>query len=281
MTSFLAQIITWLNVPANALGRFLLAPLGVLPGWLSNTIASAVVGVVLLIIFKYTSNQRAVGRVRDNIKANMLALKLFKDDISVTFQAQGRLFAGAFLLLFHAVRPMLVMIVPVSLVLGQLGLWYQSRPLLQGEQAVVVMELNDGSSSFRPEVSVEPASSVEVVMGPVEVLSKRQIYWEVKAIQNGYHRIIFRVGQQRFEKELAIGDGFMRVSSERPGWHWADILTHPLERPFGPDSIVRSISIDYPQRLSRTSGTNWWLIYFFIASLVFALIFKPFFKVRI
>ena len=49
-----------------------------------------------MIIFKYTSNQKAIGRVRDHIKANMLALKLFKDDMSVTFKSQGRVFGGAF-----------------------------------------------------------------------------------------------------------------------------------------------------------------------------------------
>jgi hypothetical protein len=92
---------------------------------------------------------------------------------------------------------------------------------------------------------------------------------------------MFQVAEDQVEKELAIGESFMRVSVERPGWDWAHILLHPREEPFGPDSVVNSISIDYPDRLSRTSGTDWWLVYFFVASLVFALIFKPFLKVRI
>lgn len=279
--SLLAQIMTWVNALTNTLGNFLLAPISVLPGWLSNTIVSAVAGLVLLIIFKHTSNQRAIGRVRDDIKAHMLALKLFKDSISVTLQAQGRVFKGALLLLLHAVRPMLVMIVPVSLLLAQMGLWYQSRPLLPGEETIVTMKLNGKIDSPWPKVSIKLMPDADVTIGPVRVSSKRQILWKIKACENGYHHIVFRVDEQRIEKELAIGDGFMRVSSVRPGWHWSDILLHPSERPFGPDSVVQSISINYPDRLSRTSGTDWWLIYFFIASMVFALLFKPFLKVRI
>ena len=279
--NFLAQIVTWINVVTNTLGKFLLAHIGVLPGWLSNTIVSAVAGVVLLTIFKYTSNQSAIARVRDGIKANMLALKLFKDSISVTLKAQGQLFKGAVLLLVHAIRPMLVMIVPVSLLLSQMGLWYQSRPLSPGEETVVTMKLNDNIETSWPDVSLESTPAADVIIGPVRVLSKRQIYWKIKAIENGCHRINFQVGQQQIGKELAIGDGFMRVSAERPGWHWADILLHPWEKPFRGDSVVQSISIDYPDRPSLTSGTDWWLIYFFIASLVFALIFKPFLKVKI
>jgi hypothetical protein len=73
----------------------------------------------------------------------------------------------------------------------------------------------------------------------------------------------------------------MRASTQRPGGHWIDILLNPAEKPFRPDSAVQSIGIDYPERLSWTSGTNWWLIYFFIASMVFALFFNPFLKVKI
>ena len=78
--SFFAQIISWLNILMNFLGKVLLSFIAFLPGWLSNTIISAVVGVLLLIIFKYTSNQKAIGKVLDNIKANLLGMKLFKDN---------------------------------------------------------------------------------------------------------------------------------------------------------------------------------------------------------
>jgi len=279
--NFLAQIISWINTPVNAIGKFLSVPICGLPGWLSNTIISAVTGLVLLILFKYTSNQQAIGRVRDNIKADMLALKLFKDSISVTLRSQGRVFKGAFLLLFHAIRPMLVMIVPVSLLLAQMGLWYQSRPLQPGEETVVTMKLNSNIETPWPRVDIGPTTAVDVTLGPVRVFSNKEIYWKIRAVEGGYHRLIFQVVEQQIDKELAVGDSFMRLSTERPGWHWADILLYPVEKPFAPDSAVQSISIDYPERLSRTSGTDWWLVYFFIASLVFALLFKPFLKVRI
>jgi len=264
----------------NALGKFLLAPVGVLPGWLSNTLVSAVTGVVLLIIFKYTSNQRAIGRVRDDIKANMLALKLFKDSISVTLQSQGRVFRGAFLLLLHAIRPMLVMIVPISLLLAQMGLWYQFRPLQPGEKTIITMRLKVDPYTLLTPAKIVSISGAEVTEGPSRIKPKREICWNIRANENGYHRIVFHVDGQQFEKELTIGDGFMRVSDERPGWHWYDILLHPLEKPFGPDSVVQSIGIDYP-RSRRIWGIPWWLIYFFVASMVFAFIFKPFLKVRI
>src|SRR5689334_24491944 len=125
---FLVQLVVWLNGMANALGRLLLAPVGVSPGWLSATVIAAVTGVLLLAVFKYTSNQRAIKRVRDDINANLLALKLFKESAAVALQAQGRLLVGAARLFVLALVPMAVMAVPVTLALGQLSLWYQQRP---------------------------------------------------------------------------------------------------------------------------------------------------------
>jgi hypothetical protein len=60
----------------------------------------------------------------------------------------------------------------------------------------------------------------------------------------------------------------MRVSPLRPGWDWSDALLNPLEKPFGRDSMVRSIEIEYPTRSSWVSGTDTWVIYWFVVSLV-------------
>ncbi len=85
---------------------------------------------------------------------------------------------------------------------------------------------------------------------------------------------MFQVGDQPVAKELAIGDGFMRVSIERPGWDWSAILLNPWEEPFRPDDPVQSIAIDYPERSSWTSGTDSWVIYWFVVSMVAALCFR-------
>ena len=278
---FWVQFISWVNVITNALGELFLAPVALVPGWVSITVISAVLGVLLLVIFKYTSNQMAIGRVRDDIKANLLAVRLFKDSISVTFRSQARVFAGSFKLLFYSIVPMLVMIVPVCLILAQMGMWYQARPLKPSDEPVMVkLKLNNTLDTL-PQVILEPSPAARTMIGPVRIFSKKEVYWKIKPIEDGNYNLIFHVGDQQYAKQLAIGDGFMRVSPKRPGPDFSDILFYPLEKPFASDSAVYSISIDYPERESRISGTHWWIVYFFIASMIFAFIFKPLLKVRI
>ncbi len=278
--SAVAQIIVWLNSGMNTLCGTLSYLIIGLPGWLSITAISAVAGVFMLIIFKHTSNQKAIGYARDKIKAHLLAMKLFKDFIPVVLKSQVRILVNAFLLLFHSLRPTAVMIIPFSLLLGQLGLWYQARPLKVGEEAVMTMQLSDSKNNSWPRVALEPSDAVEVTTGPIRVFSKREIFWKIKALQEGQHQLTFQVDGQPVEKDMAAGEGFMRVSTKRPGYHIADLFLHPLEKPFDSDSTVQSIQIDYPDRVSKINGTDWWVIYLFIASMVFALIFKPIFKVK-
>jgi len=47
VNSILAQLFAWLNVATNAVGGVCSVMVANMPGWLSNTIISAVVGVVL------------------------------------------------------------------------------------------------------------------------------------------------------------------------------------------------------------------------------------------
>jgi hypothetical protein len=275
-----AQIVVWLNVVANALGRVLLAPVAILPGWLSATLVAAATGVLLLVAFKYTSNQRAIKRVRDDIKANLLALKLFKESPAVTLRAQGRVFRGAFLLMVYAIVPMLVMAVPVCLMLSQIALWYQARPLQVGEEALISLKLN-GAGATMPEVALKNSDALETLIGPLRVPSEREVYWSVRAKQPGRHGIGFEVGDATFEKELVVGDGFERTSLMRPGWNWSDIMLHPEEAPFAADSAVQSIAIAYPGRVSWTSGADTWVAYWFVVSMIAAFVGKPWLNVNI
>lgn len=279
--AFLTQLVVWLNAVANALGGVLLAPLGLLPGWLSATLVAVVTGVALLLVFKYTSNQRAIKRVKDEIKANLLALKLFKESPSVVLGAQGRILIAAVKLMLLALVPMLVMVLPVLLVLGQLSLWYQARPLRVGEDALVTLTLADTPGGALPEVQLQPSDAVAVAIGPVRVPSKREVCWSIEARQPGNHRLAFNLGDQTAEKEFAVGDGLMRVSTLRPDWNWSDALLYPAEPPFAPDKSVRSIAIEYPTRSSWTSGADWWVVYWFVVSMIAGFAFRGVLKVNL
>ncbi len=275
------QLVVWLNQIAGAIAQVLLAPITWLPGWLSATAIAAVTGIVMLLVFKHTSNQVAIKRTRNQIKANLLALSLFKDDLRVGLRVQCALLLEAGRLLALSLVPMLVMLVPMCLILGQLALWYQARPLTVGEEAVVTVRLADDDKQILPEIRLAPGVPVEITVGPVRVPGKNMVCWKIQTREPGLHQLVFQAGDKRFTKELAVGQGYMPVSLERPSGSMSAILLHPREAPFAADSAVQSIDVAYPDRSSWTTGTDWWMVYWFVASLTAAFAARPFLNVNL
>ena len=269
--AILTQIVAWLNLAANAVGGILLAPLSFLPDWIAFLLLGTATGVVMLIAYKFTSNQRAIKKVRDDIKANMLALKLFKDNGPVILRAQGRLLRGAAMLLLLSIVPMLVMFIPLTLVLTQLSLWQQSRPLAVGEEAVLLIKLRGAGETSWPTVTLDPNQNIEILTGPVVIKSKREMVWKLAAKKPGRHRLIFHAEDQEIDKELVIGQERHRVSAMRPGWSWTDMVVHPGETPLEANSPIQAMEINYDRRWSWSFfGLEPWILYWFLAAMVSA-----------
>lgn len=277
----LTRLAVWLNHFASVIAGILLAPIAWLPGWLSATVIAAVTGVIMLLMFKYTSNQAAIKHTRSQIKANLLALSLFTEDLRVGLRVQVALLLGAARLLALSLVPMLVMLVPMCLVLGQLALWFQARPLFVGEETVVTVQLAEAAVQSLQQIQFDPGTAATVTVGPVRVPSKHMVCWNIQTAKPGLHQLTFSVGDQRFTKELAVGGNYMTVSLSRPASSLGDVLIHPREQPFAAASPVQSIAVTYPHRSSWTTGTDWWMAYWFVASMVAAFLAKPFLNVNL
>ncbi len=253
-----------------------LSPFGATGGLV---VISAVFGVLLLIAFKYLSNQKAITRVNNDIKANLLALKLYKDELRVTFFSQGRLFLAILRLQRYMLTPILILLLPMLLVLGQMGLRHQWRPLAPGEQTHLTVTLADGAESdaANPALTLEADDGVNIEAGPV--YGGGRAVWRLSSSVVGTHTLRLTRAGEAIEKELVVGDPGARVSPLRTA-RWTDWLLYPAERGLAADDEVAAVSLEYPPLESRLHGSDWWLLTFFVVSMVFALIFKPVFKVK-
>lgn len=277
LNPILSPLLALLNQICTPLGDVVYAVLSPFPVGVGLIVISALTGVVMLIAFRHTSNQKAIGRVKDDIKANLLALKLYKDELRVTFQSQARLLWAILRLQRYILTPVLLMALPMLLALAQMGIRYQWRPLRSGEQTLIRMQFAPGAGKS-VEVSIEPHPGMVVEVGPVP--GGDLCVWRVRGGAPGRHTLRFHVVAATIEKELVVGDRFERVSALRPNATWTEQLFHPVERRVAAQSRVRSIEILYPSVDSWVYGADYWVVTLFIVSMIVALIFAPIFKVR-
>lgn len=275
----LSLLLLVLNPISNFLGDVGYAILSPLPVWFGITIISIVTGVVMLIAFRDLSNQDAIGRAKDDIKANLLAMKLFKDELRVVFQSQVRLLGAIFRLQRYVLTPVLWMTLPMLLGLAQMGIRYQWRPLQPDEPVIIKAVLHESLANLHePDVQLTSESTIIVEAGPVT--GGGVTTWRISGTETGRHTLKILVEGQVIEKQLVVGNGFERVSALRPSRHWIDQLLHPVESALPSDSLIQSVEIVYPHIDSWICGADYWVIYFFVVSMAAALILKPVFNVR-
>lgn len=273
----LAPAVGVANRAASPAGDLVYGVAGWLPSWVSLVGLSMVVGVLMVPVFGRLSNQKAIAASKDAIKANLLALKLYRDELHVTFLAQWRLVKAVGRMQWYVLGPVLLLMPPMLLVLAQMGIRHQWRALRPGESAQVRMEVGEPSWDVHG-VRLIGGDGVAVEAGPVA--GGGEIWWRIRAERPGRHELVFEAGGARIGKELVVGESQRRVSAVRPGSSWTERLLHPVELPLTRSCGVKSIEVMYPLRESWVDGANVWVLTFFVVSMAAALVSAPWFGVK-
>jgi len=262
-----------LNRILNAGFGLVFAPFaGLDPIWALSAI-SLLAGVLMLWIFGKVSDQAAIGLVRDRIRGNLIGIRLFGDDLGLLFRLQGRILRQTLTYLRYALVPMLVLLVPFLLILAQLNLRFSARPLEPGERTLIKVKLR-GVSPMSDTVRLEVPSGVSVETPGVRIEERGEVAWRIRVDQPGHHRLTVKAGGDEVEKELIAGGGWGAISPLRAS-ALADLLLYPGERPIRGSSKIERVEVNYaPLPLTLFGWAVHWLLFFFVASIVFGFAFR-------
>src|SRR5437868_101945 len=129
-----------------------------------------------------TSNQKAISHARSQITAHLLATRLFRDNLSVTFRAQRMILWNALKLMGLSLRPLLIMLVPITLVIAQVGLRYEQAPFPPGTAARVKLTTALGKDCVPVSERLRlPDGVTQNASGPLRIPALRTVDWRVTA----------------------------------------------------------------------------------------------------
>jgi hypothetical protein len=234
---------------------------------------SIVIGLLMVIVFRYTSDQKAIGRAKDKLKAHLLAVRLFQDQLPVVMRAYGRILHGTGSYLRLACTPFLIAILPITFLIVQLDRYFGWVPL-QPAQAFLVearvedpAALNEASLQLPPELS----SSAPAVHDPKD----KEVVWRVVADRIGLFDIHIAAGGHTVSKQVVVAPGLARISPLRLRRNFWERMFTSGEPALADDSPVQSIAINYPPRVIGFAWMEWnWIVLFFVVSLIAGFIFK-------
>jgi uncharacterized membrane protein (DUF106 family) len=271
-----------INSIFGAIADVFFAPFRPFGPWAGMIAVSLAVGVLMLAIFKKTSNQAGIKRAKNAIKAHLLEIRLYKSDLGQSFRSQGAILGANFRYMGHALRPMLVMIIPVLFILAQLNLRYGADALPLGGQALVKMTLTEGTSVLGTPVTLAAPAGIVVETPPLRIEDEREVAWRIRGEAAGVHRLSFDVGGTPVEKIVVVAQSAPAKIPALRSRKFLDLVLAPGENPLPKNLPVETIEIVYPAaRLAVFGLSVHWLVAFFVLSILFGFALKGVFKVEI
>lgn len=261
----------------------LLWPFRGLSPWFGMVAVSFLTALLMLEVYKLTSNQAAIRRAKDLIKAHLYEMRLYKDNMRVTLASQGAILKANLSYLAANLKPLAVMIAPLVLILAQLSVWYDRAPLRPGDETLVRARLEATADPVAAGLDLEVPPGLEISAPAVRIADLNEVVWRIKALSAGSGRLTLRAGGAILEKSVVVGGGpLARVSGlASRGSFWKRVL-YPGEAPLAAGTPVRSIEILYPAGSLVAFGLHvHWLVAYLVLSIVFGFAFKGVFKVEI
>jgi len=268
--SFLVSVI---NTAANRTCDLLFRPFAGLHPLIPLAVFSFFTGVVMLVAYRFTSNQPAIRRAKDRMQAHVLAVRLFQDQLGVVLHSYGRILGATLGYLRLSLVPLLVMFVPLALLLVQLDARFAYRPPRVGEPLLLRVQV------ARPElvegVSFGLPDSVALTAPLLRDAVEKEVIARIESRAPGVWTIGVDLAGSRYTKQMIVSDHLENISTARVGPGFVDRLLHPVEDPLPAAAPIVAIALDYPERritLGRF-GLNW-IVVFFVLSLVAGLVMK-------
>jgi len=263
----------------------LLAPFAGLPPIVSLVVVSLPTAILMLVVFKHTSDQAALAAVKRRIHAGLFEIRLFSDDLRAIFRAQGEILRHNLTYLRLSLVPMVWILPPMVLLIAQLQFHYGYEGLRPAEVTLLKIDLRPETvtAGERPRAVLDLPPGLGAETEDVWLPHESQLAWRLAAEREGDFEIGVSIdGGAPLTKTVRVTKNLMRLSPVRVDSGFFSQLLYPAESPLPADSPVHAIHIEYADREISVLGFDMhWLIPFFVLSIAFAFALKGRFGVTL
>ena len=259
-----------------------------LPSWLVSPLAivvmlSVVVGLLMIVLFGYTSDQKAIGIAKDQLKAHLLAVRLYRDQLQVVMGSYGKILRGTGRYLKLAFKPLLYVIIPITLLIVQLDRYLGLTPIHTNTPFLLIARVNNPEAL--DSVSIDLPPEITASAPPVHIAADNEVVWRLVASQEGSYEVKISAGGQSatpsvtptLTKSVRVSSQLARVSPERLRGHFWERMFSSGESALPENGPIESIAVDYPERnipLGIAGYEMNWIWLFFILSMIAGFICK-------
>jgi len=252
---------------------FLVLPIASKHALIFLLVLSIITGLVMIVLFGYLSDQKAVHYAKDQLRAQLLAVRLFQDQPQVVLRAYGRILTGTGRYLRVSFKPLAIIIVPMLALLIYCDRYMGSLPFQTNQPILLTARLDkaealDNISLRLPQGLTESAPAVHIA-------DDNEVAWRLVASAEGNYTVNVLAGGQELGKQVVVSNNLAHLSECRLRGHLWQRLIECAEPALPAKAPVRLLAVAYPARdIDLGPWTTNWLVIYFVVSLASAVLFK-------
>ncbi|MBT4291318.1 hypothetical protein HOD41_01395 [bacterium] len=247
--------------------------------WVPLVLTSAIAGVLLVWLFKVTTDQDQLVARRHKLLGHLYELGLYQDNLVTIMRVQKDLLI-ANLRYLRVSLPALLVLLPITvIVLVQLESRFERSTLQPGDQFLVEAVVTD-PAILDQELQLQSNGDVEILAGPLVNRADNSAWWRVKIISHKPTELAIVSANGSVTKNLAGGNASrFATSREQSGWHY--LTMNPTEAAIPADAFLQTLTLHLRQQHSTFLGLRWWFWIFCGTSMIIGLLFKNILGVKL
>lgn len=236
-------------------------------------VLSVLTGLVMIVLFGHLSDQKAVRYAKDQLRAQLLAVRLFQDQPQVVVRAYGRILTGTGRYLRVSFKPLVIIIVPMIVLLIYGDRYLGSLPFQTNQPILFKAQLDQPGALDDVALRLPPGLSESAPA--VHIAGDNEVDWRLVASADGNYTVQLLAGGRQVDKTVVVSSNLAHLSECRMRGHLWRRLLDCAEPALPASSPVRLLAVNYPARdFDLGPWTTNWLVIYFVVSLAAAVLFK-------
>ena len=247
-----------------------------LPPLAAILVISIAVSAITTVIYKYTTNQKLLKEIKDDVKNMQAEIKSTKEPARAA-QLQKEMMKRSMQQFSSSSKSMLITLIPLFLLFGWMQTHLAYSPLMPGDEFAATAHFVSGTEG---NITITATEGLNILTNPVQEIKGGKATWRLKGEKEGAYRVSYNFGNEVYTQNVLLTNKFRYESP---------ILTKS-KRLGSPGELIKKdsrierivISLKSLQPFGDLALLGWkpgWLATYIILSLIASMLLRKWLKV--
>ena len=186
--------------------NFIFGPLLSLPPFWGILIMSFLISLIIVLIYKFATNQNLMKQLKDEIKALQKQAKELKHEPEKAMAVQKKAMQTNMKYMMQSMKATLITFIPIIIIFGWLQMHFAFMPILPDQDFTMTVDFEEGSKG---NISVSVPEGIAIVGEKIKQVTDGQVIFGFKGKEGVYDSppLEFDFNDEKYDKDVIITSG--------------------------------------------------------------------------